>query len=90
MREAILISWYALVVILIVRDILVYRFRTRIIDGMYLKSCREIDLNIYKESIAQHRRKEFQRVSYHRMVFTFWKPLKSFYDREFLKDLGIR
>jgi len=64
-----------LALILLVRVHFVSKFRLRLIDKVF-------------ETIEyQDRIKEFDKVSFHTMVWKFWKPLKvtSFYKKDFTK-----
>lgn len=65
--EIICILMIALGILLFIRNEIVYNFRKKIIDKIFLSEN------------WQEKLKEFDKVSYDEMVYKFWKPIKSFY-----------
>jgi hypothetical protein len=61
----------------ILRIEMVYRFRGRIIEKVYVRD----------DWVELHR--EFDKVSFDDMVTRFWKPRRSFFDREFLRKIDM-
>lgn len=59
----------------LIRNEMVYKFRRHLINEMY-----DIVRPETREPLVQ----EFRSVEYKTMVWHFWKPLKSFYSKEFI------
>jgi hypothetical protein len=68
-------------IISLIRNNMVYHFRARLLYSLYNQVVREKDYDQWKRNI-----KKFESVSYHEMVYKFWKPIKSFYKME---DFGL-
>ncbi len=76
--------WYAIVlletyaVVILVRNQIVFNFRRKL-----LRATNEIE----RDDVAMKLLNEMMDVSYHDMVWQFWRPVKSFYSKETLKLL---
>lgn len=60
----------------LIRNELVFKFRGKILDNAPMD-----DHGAFTDYV-----REFERVSYHEMVFKFWKPLRSFYNPNIIKQ----
>lgn len=70
-------------IFILIRNQKVYQYKIKIVEFVYEKSIE--DANKGKES--QWRWEKLDEVSYHEMMYKFWKPLDSFYkDKRFFKD----
>lgn len=65
-------------IIFLIRNQKVYEFRKRLLAG--------ID-KIVRHDVALKHLDEMMRVKYSDMLWEWWKPCKSFYSKEILKDL---
>ena len=62
---------------MMLRSILVYRYRSRLRNIVMTKEREDIEAGKEKG-----RYDEFRKVEYKEMVRQFWRPLKSFYDEQ--------
>ena len=60
--------------LLVIRSELVFRYRMKVLSVVF------IDKNTRKRKLLL-----YQQVSHHEMVFKFWKPLDSFFDKRIFK-----
>lgn len=82
---------------LMVRNLLVYRFKTRMLDRVHKRNLLELDeefaelkaridkgetVNGYRFRDYRWRYDEMDAVSYEKMVFMFWRRLGSFYPHD--------
>ncbi len=83
-----ILLWVDTIVILVallvmLRNSLVYRYRTTLIAQMHERSM--ADIHAGRDPWWRH--KVYDQVSYNQMMFKFWKPLKSFYpDKSFINS----
>lgn len=80
------------VILLVVRNQRVYNYKKLLLDKIDKRNVEELRLCKTKKDAetsgrnVERRYMAFDAVSYNKMVFTFWKPIKSFYDEgELLK-----
>lgn len=80
----------AIVLGFLMRNERVYNYRGKIIDAVY--ELNKADIRAGKKNYARldHRWEALESVSYHRMTLMFWKPLASFFDQDFLKEIGLK
>lgn len=77
-----------LCLVLLLRNISVFNYRSMLLDKVSAKSLAEIDAQEFKNWEARY--SEYSQVSYDEMVLKFWKPLRSFYSTDFLEDIGVK
>jgi len=64
--------------VLLIRNELVYREQMRVLAIVSQKTQEDIKNNIYEPDFLW-RYREFEKVTYDKMLYQFWKPIKSFY-----------
>lgn len=87
MIETISLILLAVIAVLMIRNGMVYKYRGKLIEAMYSKNRTEISMQKYDKLDERHA--AYDVVSYDEMVWKFWRPLHSFYDHEFLRDIGV-
>lgn len=86
--EAICLSMM-FIIAMVSRSVGVRMYRTNVFTAVAMKNV-EDSMADKTYAYSQKRWEEVERVSYRRMFWMFWRPLSSFYDRDFLKDIGIK
>lgn len=77
-------------IILGIRNGKVYKHRTKISDAVYKTGIEELEDGSYSLAKSAQRWAYVREISYDKQVLMFWKPLESFYDQEFLKEIGVK
>lgn len=72
-------------IVLMIRNDCTYRYRTQLLKRV--SEAAQKDIGYGRD--WEWRYEEFNRVTYERMMYTFWKPLRSFYPVDPARDESI-
>jgi len=77
--------------LLVIRNQMTYNYQVKVLKSVHLKNLWSIDKGERGfPAKVQRRWDEYNKVSYSKMVLVFWRKPSSFYDQDFLQEIGLK
>lgn len=89
--ETVSIVILAMCGLLIVRNQMAYNYQEKVLNAVHRRNIVSIDKGERGfPAKVQRRWDEYNKVSYSKMVLVFWRKPSSFYDQDFLQEIGLK